>query len=455
MPPPVGSPGGDYPPQPPPLQGYPPRQPPGYPVWPPDQAPLGPPGWVLVPATGPLARWPGIGVLISRSAAVFLSAPWTFLAVGLVSAIPSLVALPFTAVVRSGSTTSAIGFATFVGLVALVFSYLTTVLVTMATVDVTSGQTPRFIAVVGRSPGPFARALVTTLTLFLIVVGVVLIAGAIVAVTVLGGLASLGVIGAIALGFVAVALAIRVSLYVVVAVVEGRTALDALRRSFELTRGLAWRLFGLSLVVFLAVGLPASAVSLAADTLPSPVSLIVSAIATAVTAPAIAIATTVAYLALAEQPWNVARTAPHAPALAMIAAVVGFIAVFAIGVATAPSMGTFGPSVFNPNAGRVLFGHSPGPVGDECSVGDPSTSFNTADQVYVGANFNRFLGTGTTATVHFTLNGQPLIDAPLTTTSTADCYYEPTPLTNLKPGTYRLWVEVEGTIISDGTFTVA
>ena len=167
-----------------------------------------------------------------------------------------------------------------------------------------------------------ANLLVTLITLGVIMLWVgLLIAGAI-AIVATGGTAAgiAAVCGAlIALPFIVVLVIyidIALCLYAPAVMVEGAHAVDSLHRSWSLTRGHKWSIFGAGLILFILIAIIDVAISLGAGVTANPiVELVATALGAAITGAWIAILTSIAYDRIVRQPqpsvWP-ATTMPYA-----------------------------------------------------------------------------------------------------------------------------------------------
>jgi len=322
----------------------------------------------------------------------------------------------------------------------------------VATAQVAENRHPRLVDLFNDLDRPAISAIVATIVVLLILgVGTaafVLLLGSLVAVR----LAALAVIVAPAGIAVALIVFLRTSLMVPAIVLEARGAIDAIRRSWDVTHRLTWHLLGYYVAAGLLVGLPLAAVQLTSLFVPSLVARLLVAVLSAPVPVLGAIASAVLYHHLIGRPWTLPGRVPRAVALATTVAILSVVAIVtaaSIAVAQSP----FFTYMNDRTAGLVQFGRSPAPA-NACHVGRQSASFGPDDPVYVSAVFLLPVGNGVPVTRELSRNGAIVTRAPIRITGVTSCYVEQIPLETLGPGTYRLTFREQNYVLADGQFVL-
>lgn len=369
------------------------------------------------------------------------------------------------------------------GLIAV--TLLTGIAIVLATDDLWRGRSPALSSLVARSVRPAIVMLLAGVVIGLAAGGLVIIVGAVAL-----GQPALGVVLVLGALVLLALFGVRWSLVQQTIALERAGPLRGLNRSWTLTRGNFWRLFGLVFLLALIVGpatlgstsvstysesrLLAALALLVGTTIATPLPIIALTIAYAdvsgLAKPAVAVppisapsaepaaepaAEAAAEPALDLPPARVPRARP-APAGGRGRALLGIVGLgfvlFAVGFAVT---GSSGGIAFVPDRGTLLFGASRG-FGDPCRPGDPRTRFVSSDEIWIGGYFRRPLAVGEVATVEYYFDGELFSDGEIEGGPIfgSECYFEEEPTTDLEPGTHRLVIRVESETLAEGQFVV-
>ena len=432
-----------------------------------DEAPSEPPtiGWatgvqwapapevprVLPPAGVKLA----VGSVIGRTLDTFIRHGPFFV----VLAVPSALITIASTIILGGSTSTA--FSLFVSLGSLAVVVIFTMAMIVAADDLRAGRIPTYGSVIRRAADRAGSAFLSTLAQAAALVGLAVAAALVIAALLIGGniggqvIAALISIAAIVL---VVAVAVRWSVLLAAIVLDGFGPLKALSRSRAVTRGNAWRVFGVFAVfglLFLPLSVGVFALSLTSRT---PLVLVLMIASNLVNGPITAIATSITYGDLTGRPAvEVGPDARRTASSILVAAIliVGAFAFVLGGPNIGPGLSRLSPG-FVPaqDRGKIFVGTTRNPL-DPCKPSNVGSTFSTADALYVGGYFTKAIPAGASATVDVYANGTKVNSAPLTDPShPIACYAESDPLVGAAPGTYRLVVSLGGETIGEGTFTI-
>ena len=440
-----------------------------------DEAPSEPPtiGWATGVQWEPVAPAPavlppagvtlGVGSVLGRTLDMFIRR-WPLF---VVLAIPSVVVATGSSVVLRNPTTSSVGVSLLVTLVGLAIDIVFSLSMIVATDDLRAGREPSFGSVIGRATSRAGAALLSIIAQIFALVGVLIVPAVLLGVVIAIGRGG----GGAASGGAAIAILLLIGAVIVIAVVgirwilsqaaivlDGFGPIKSLNRSWSVTRGNAWRLFGLYLLLgllFLPLSIGLSILSLVSL---SPLVLVLLAVSSLIGGPLTAIALSTAYGDLTGR--SAVEPAPASTGRGrgiLVAAIlaVGVVAL-AIGIPNiGPGLSQLGLSqVPIEIRGKIFVGTSRNPL-DPCKPTGVQSEFSTADTLYVGGYFTKTVPAGDSATVYFYINGTLSDTTPLTSaTQAVGCYYETDAVTGVPPGTYRLVVEYGGETIGEGTFTI-
>ena len=405
----------------------------------------------------------GIGSVLGRTLDTFIRR-WTLF---VVLAIPSVVVAAGSSIILRGSTTSSVGVSVLVTLVGLAIDTVFSLSMIVAADHLRAGREPSYDSVIGRATSRAVAAILSTVAQILALVGVLIVPAVLLGVVIAvgrggGGAASGGAAIAILLLIAAViviaVVAIRWVLSQAAIVLDGFGPIKGLNRSWSVTRGNAWRLFGLYLLLgllFLPLSIGLSILSLVSL---SPLVFVLLAVSSLIGGPLTAIALSTVYGDLTGRP--AIEPAPAAIGRGrgiLVAAIlaVGVVALV-IGIPNiGPGLSQLGLSqVPIESRGKILVGTTRDPL-DPCRPAGVQSTFSTTDTLYVGGYFTKVIPPGASATVYFYINGTLSDTTPLSSaTQSVGCYYETDPVTGVPPATYRLVVEYGGETIGEGTFTV-
>jgi uncharacterized membrane protein len=397
-----------------------------------------------------------VGSILRRTFDTFMR-HWSLF---VVLAIPSAVVSAVSIVILNASTSA--GFTIFVSLGSLAVGIIFTLAMIVATDDLRAGRTFTRASVIGRGADRTVAAFLSTLAEGLAYFGIFFLP-AILTLVVIGSSrgGAGGVVGVLLLIGVAVvitAIAIRWSLSQAAIVLDGFGPIQGLNRSRAVTKGNAWRLFGL----FLALGLLFLPLTVGIGVLSfgelSPVIFVLLPVSSLITGPVTAIATSTAYGDLTARPAvepGPATTGNGRSILIGAILAVGIVAL-AVGIPQiGPGLGRLGLSqVPAEDRGKIYVGTTRNPL-DPCRPSGVNSSFATTDTLYVGGYFTTVVPPGESASVASYVDGNLAGTQPLTSaTQSVGCYYEPDPVTGLPAATYRLVVTYGGQTIAEGSFTI-
>jgi hypothetical protein len=375
-----------------------------------------------------------------------------------VLAVPSAVIAIVSTIILGGSTSTA--FSIFVDLGSLAVALIFTMAMIAAADDLRAGRIPTYGSVIRRAADRVGPAFLSTLAQFASFVGLTLAAGLVFGVFFTGGniggqvIAALVAIAAVVL---VLAVAVRWSLLLGAIVLDGFGPLKGLSRSRAVTKGNAWRVFGV-FAVFGVLFLPLSVGVFGLSLVPrTPLVLVLSIASSLLSGPLTAIATSISYGDLTGRPAvEPGRDTGRNASSILIAAilVVGAFALVLGGPNIGPGLSRLSPG-FVPaeDRGKILVGTTRNPL-DPCKPSDVGSTFSTADTIYVGGYFTKPVPGGQSATVDVYANGTKVNSASLTGVAAIPCYYDQDPLVGGRPGTYRLVVTYGGETIGEGTFTI-
>jgi hypothetical protein len=406
---------------------------------------------ILPPAGVKLA----VGSVIGRTFDTFLRQGPFFV----VLAVPSAVIAIVSTIILGGTTSTA--FSLFVSLGSLAVDVIFTMAMIVAADDLRAGRIPTYGSVIRRAADRAGRAFLSTLAQAAALVGLTLAAGLVIAFFLIGGniggqvIAALLSIAAIVL---LVVVAVRWSLLLAANVLDGFGPLKALSRSRAVTRGNAWRVFGVFAVLgvlFLPLSVGEFGLSVVART---PVVLVLMVATNLLNGPLTAIATSITYGDLTGRPAVEAGADTRRNAGSILVAAILVVGAFAL-VLGGPNIGPFLSRLSPGNVpaedrGKIFAGTSRNPL-DPCKPSNVGSTFSTADTLYVGGYFTKPIPAGQSATVDVYANGTKVNSAPLTDPSSPiACFAESDPLVGASPGTYRLVISFGGETIAEGSFTV-
>lgn len=415
-------------------------------------APVDPNRQELPPGGGTLQ----VGSAFGRVLDNFAGHPLVFIALALPSVLIGAASIPLYADPRN------LGLSLPVGLLTLAIGVVFSVAMVMATDELRAGRAVSLGSLIGRAAGRSIAAFLSTLVTFLGYIGILLVPTLLGVVAIaLGGVAGalIGVIVVIA-GFVLLAIvAFRWMLAQPAIALDGQGPIQGLNRSWAVTRGNLWRLFGLFvllglLVLPLSIGL--AGVSVSRDD--QPLAIVLTALASFVVGPLFAIALSTAYADLTGRP--VAELRPGRSPMGRGVLVAAILAVGAVSLVI--GVPKIGPGlqqlaisqVPTEDQGKILAGTTRNPL-DPCKPLGVKAEFSTGDSIYIGGYFTKAIASGGSATITIYVDGALRNNVPLTAPSRAvACYYEADPIVGAAPGTYRLVVTYGGETIGEGQFTV-
>jgi uncharacterized membrane protein len=380
-----------------------------------------------------------------------------------VLAIPSAMVSAVSAFILRATTS--VGFTFFVSLGSLAVGIIFTLAMIVATDDLRAGRPFTRGSVIGRGADRTVAAFLSTLAEGLAYFGIFFLP-AVIAFVAIGSIArgagagAGGVVGVLLLigAVVAIAaVAIRWSLADAAIVLDGFGPLQGLNRSRAVTKGNAWRLFGLNLVLgllFLPLTVGLGALSLSEL---SPVVFVLLAFSSLITAPLTAIAISTAYGDLTARPAvePIPATTGNGRGILIGAILAVGVVALVVGIPQiAPGLGRLGLSqVPAGDRGKIFVGTTRDPL-DPCKPSGVSSSFATTDTLYVGGYFTKVVPPGESASVASYVDGNLAGTTSLSGATPIGCYYETDPVTGLPPATYRLVVTFGGETIAEGTFKI-
>jgi uncharacterized membrane protein len=381
-----------------------------------------------------------------------------------VLAIPSAVVSAVSAFILRATTS--VGFTFFVSLGSLAVGIIFTLAMIVATDDLRAGRPFTRGSVIGRGADRTVAAFLSTLAEGLAYFGIFFLP-AVIAFVAIGSIArgagagAGGVVGVLLLigAVVAIAaVAIRWSLADAAIVLDGFGPLQGLNRSRAVTKGNAWRLFGLNLVLgllFLPLTVGLGALSLSEL---SPVVFVLLAFSSLITTPLTAIATSTAYGDLTARPAvePIPATTGNGRGILIGAILAVGVVALVLGVPNiGPGLSRLSPG-FVPaeDRGRILVGTTRNPL-DPCMPSGVASTFTTSDTLYIGGYFTKPIPAGQSGTVDVYANGTKANSAPLSDpTRPVACYAERDALVGAAPGTYRIVITYGGETIGEGSFAV-
>ena len=429
----------------------------------PDSTPAAPPTsyWVTPASWTPEAPvegvageigWRGIGATVGRTLDTYGSAFPVFVALSIPAAI-------FTSVtVLAGEN---VGAALIASLMTALVGLVTSAAMIFTADDLWRGERPSLAGALDRAADRVVPLFLATLVIIAALGGIAALA-AIVAIAVIaaepgagsGGVLIVAVL--LALGFLLVIwhVALRWTLSTPAIVLGGLGPLAGLRQSWSLTRRHLLRLTGLYLVLGLLV-VPASIGASLTTTYAAEraVAAVALGVATLLTAPVLAITIAIVYRDLAGRPAPAAAGVErgHGRWTAVTATLGVGLLVLVAGVGFLTSSGGL---IYVPDRGQVLAGSSRN-LFDPCRPSGVKTQFSSSEEIWIAALFSKRVPAGDQAQIEFFGDGISLGRASLVAQAPGmECYYEESPIIGADPGTYRIIVTHDATVIADGTFTV-
>ena len=353
-----------------------------------------------------------------------------------------------------------VGLSLLVGLLGTVVGVISTLSMMIATDDLRGGREATFDAVIPLALSRTIPALLSGLAEGAAVVGLILVPviAALVMVASGGGGAVIGVVLLIATIVGVAIVSIRWLLSQPAIALDGFGPVQALNRSWVVTRRNAWRLFGLVFLLGLIfLPLTVGITTLSLDSV-SPLLILAIVVSSLIASPLYAIALATAYGDLTGRPAvePVAGSTDIGRGI-LVAAVLMFGA-----VALVVGVPRIGPGLSNlalagvpvEDRGKILVGTEFN-VLDPCKPSGVKATFTTSDTLYIGGYFTKAIPPGGSASVDFYIGGTPAGSTPVgSATQMVGCYYELEPQTGVAPGSYRLVVTYDGETIAEGAFTV-
>lgn len=406
------------------------------------------------PELGPdEAGWRGVGAIVGRTLDTYGSSFGLYLILGAPLAI-----FGATTVFVGANLVALIPIAVFTALVGVV----TSAAMMFATDDVWRGVRPGIADVLDRAAGRAVALILSSLVVIVVLGAVVLVVG--IAGVFVGVAATTGsgpgpvlvvlVLVAIALLVVASVVTLRWAVSGPAIALDGLGPIAGLRRSWALTRGHLWRLTRLYLALLLFTVMASTGASFLSTYAPERAFAAAGlALATLLTSPLLAISMAIAYRDLGGHPVVGGEGLPRRAGRvrSSIAVLGGGLILFAAGIW---SVAGAGGQIFTPGRGQVIAGSTANPA-DPCHPGGVKTTFSAAEEIWIAAIFSRHLTAGQEAVVEYSRNTQVLGRAPLTAGADGlDCYYEIDPIIGGEPGSYRITVRLDSTVIADGAFTI-
>ncbi|HEV8546888.1 MAG TPA: glycerophosphoryl diester phosphodiesterase membrane domain-containing protein [Candidatus Limnocylindrales bacterium] len=423
-------------------------------------------GWAPAVPWAPVAPEPelgqlphvtlGVGSVFGRTLDTFLSRPMLFVLL----AFPTPILAAIRAILAGDPRTEGLGVP--VALVEIVVGIAVTLSIILAADDLRAGREPSYDALIRRALDRSIEGILSTIVNFLALFGI-LFALAIVFVLIItvGGVAGvvLGAVAIIVASIVCAVVFIRWSLAQPAIALDQRGPVQALNRSWQVTRGNALRIFGLFLVIGLA-GLPLTFglwILFASGANPIIV-LLLTAATSLVLAPLAAIGTSLAYGDLTGRPAaDRAAAQPRRGRAALVGVILG------VGIlASLAALPQIGPLIDQlsiagvpaQDRGKILAGAIENTI-DRCRPGGVDSTFTSTDTIYIGGYFSKPVPRGQSATVSVYVDGSLVHTLSVSNSLRAvGCYYEPDPLIGARAGTYRVVVAYAGETIADGEFTI-
>lgn len=406
---------------------------------------------VLPPAGVKLA----VGSVIGRTFDTFIRQGTFFV----VLAVPSTVIAIVSTIILGGSTSTA--FTLFVSLGNVAVDVIFTMAMIAAADDLRAGRIPTYGSVIRRAADRAGWAFLATLAQLAGLVGLTVAAVLVIALfLIVGNIGGqvIAVLISIAAIVLLVAVAVRWSLLLAAIVLDGFGPLKSLSRSRAVTRGNAWRAFGV-FAVFALLFLPLSVGEFGLTFVPrTPLVLVLTIATNLINGPLTAIATSITYGDLTARPAVEVGSDTRRNAGSVLVAAILVVGAFALvlgGPNIGPGLSRLSPG-FVPaeDRGKIFAGTARNPF-DPCKPFDVGSTFSTTDTLYVGGYFTKPIPAGASATVDVYTNGTNTHTAPLTDPSRAiACLGEPDPIAGAPPGTYRIVVTYGGETIGEGTFTI-
>jgi MFS family permease len=330
-------------------------------------------------------------------------------------------------------------------------------MMTLATDDLWLGRRPALGALLTRTLRLSPRLVLGILALMAMVFGLALaLTLGIVLLATIGG--SAGAVMAFLLSLVAwvvvVIISIRWSLFMASLALDGSGPLAALNRSFALTRGHVWRVFGLFVVLLLLMGLAGVGGTMVSDYSPNRLLAAVATIIVAtITTPVPVIAMVLLFGDLSGRGYadsNVVRAGRGRGIAAGLVVGLGLVlAVVGTGVRA-----DAGGLAYDPDRGAVIAGHSQN-IFDRCHPADRGTRFSTSDRIWLAAVFSESIPGGEEVTINYYRDGTLVDSASLPAGFLGmECFYEVEARQEALPATYRVEVTHEGRTIASGEFVV-
>ena len=348
---------------------------------------------------------------------------------------------------------------TLIGLPISIFSALATIL---AADDIRADRPTSLASVAGRA---LRRTFTGTLNLAVEILAFAF--AAILPVLVIGSAVNAGGAAAVIAGILVVVglvLLVIVGLRWILAssaiALGGAGPIKALSRSWAVTDGHLWKLFGLLFIVGLLIvplTIGASLLGLG-DPIVAAAALVISGL---LGGPLISIALSLAYGDLTDRPIVEPAARPAGGArTAIVGAVLGLGIVASVaGVALngdkIGDLTNFGmASVPIADRGKIFFGTGQDRAAP-CRPTGARTTFTSADRIYIGGYFSRVILPGDAVLVKFYIDDVETVSQELrATTQALGCYYELEPVEGLTPAVYKLTITKDAETIAEGSFTV-
>ena len=251
---------------------------------------------------------------------------------------------------------------------------------------------------------------------------------------------------------------LRYSLFAAPVALDDAGPIRALGLSWHRVKGQMWRLgllFVALYLLFLPLTIGGSFLILAASA-NAIVGGVVGILIFLVIGPLFPIALSLAWGDLTDRPRVDQPTRPAPRRLFAGAILVGGLLLLVPSVALGlPRLGELALAAVPPeDRGTIYFGTDLNPT-NPCKPLGRTTSFFASDSIYIGGYFSRTLAPGQSAAIHAYLDGQEVLNSPISAGAQAvACYYEPEPLVGAPVGSYRIVIQDDTGTLAEGRFTV-